>query len=285
MIQIHNIDIPEHFAHLHECCRKNVVLMDLLNTNVNLNISKNTFNFDSPCFYFPDIESLKTYDQIHATCCKADDLINKDNFFLPYKEMFFAQLFTNSLGPQYHILFSHCKQDPFTKQCDITIFRKWYNPYDTKLLDVWNVTPKAGFGKTSISGGIFCINGITLANSKHHHSLISTTIQYIKSLVVLLAEPKKLTQTEIPIGILAYSVNSGRAKGKLKPLGQVIKIELPNLTYVNSEYHIKSSSKCSHDRRGHYRTLPSGKEVFIKSSKINGGRTKGAVYLINQDKL
>lgn len=76
-------------------------------------------------------------------------------------------------------------------------------------------------------------------------------------------------------------VNRGRALGKLAPLPDTVSLRFGQTTLSRS-YPARGSSgaRQPHDRRGHYRTLRSGRVVPVRSSKIHGGADQSRTYSI-----
>lgn len=77
-------------------------------------------------------------------------------------------------------------------------------------------------------------------------------------------------------------INRGRALGKLAPLSDTISVRFDHAA-VQQAYPSGgfSGARQPHDRRGHYRTLKSGKVVPVKSSKIHGGASAPRNYVVN----
>jgi hypothetical protein len=100
---------------------------------------------------------------------------------------------------------------------------------------------------------------------------------------MLLAEPRIVIQTTFTPEPLPYSIRTGKGKKKVAPKErQYINIELSTPVSMFPEFHIETHAKSAHNRRGHYRTLPSGKKTPVRSSKIHGERKEGAHYDIKE---
>jgi hypothetical protein len=80
-------------------------------------------------------------------------------------------------------------------------------------------------------------------------------------------------------------VNRGRELGKLPPLPmtRVIHIDKTVTTTRAMTATGTGSAKRPHDRRGHYRTLLSGKRVEVSPSKIHGGSEAAPSYRVELD--
>ncbi len=93
---------------------------------------------------------------------------------------------------------------------------------------------------------------------------------------------REVVRKQAPISSYAQSVNAGRALGRLKPLGDVIELDLdtPRIAYEQQPNKGTGTKKCPHDRRATNRFNPKTKmrDIPVSSSKVNGGRPKPAIY-------
>ncbi len=73
-----------------------------------------------------------------------------------------------------------------------------------------------------------------------------------------------------PASSAHQAANNGRARGKLDPIPDILRVNLHRSCSVPAT-SASGSLKAPHERRGHYRTLADGREIPIKPALIHGG--------------
>jgi hypothetical protein len=119
---------------------------------------------------------------------------------------------------------------------------------------------------------------------KEYEADVKATYTKVICATMLLTHGAKSTS---PSAYVA-GVNNGRALGKLKPLPDTITIDLSSRYRSGSRLQGGFNTgvvRQPHDRRGHYRTLKSGKIIPVKASQIHGGSSQSRVYNVRGGKL
>lgn len=86
-----------------------------------------------------------------------------------------------------------------------------------------------------------------------------------------------------PVSPRMAEVNRGRERGKLDPVPRirVIRWSREAVKYVRDRVEA-AYSVIPHDRREHDRTLPSGRKIRVRASKIHGGSEAAPHYLVKK---
>ena len=109
-------------------------------------------------------------------------------------------------------------------------------------------------GKTVMTSIMFLVDVINFINKKPDYVIEEATT------------PPPLTR-------------SGRTNSK--PSNRYIYINKSPILYVGqSKEKSKGNKKSPHERRGHYRYYKNGKVVWVKSSKVHGGKKEQKIYRI-----
>jgi hypothetical protein len=88
-------------------------------------------------------------------------------------------------------------------------------------------------------------------------------------------DPSQAEQTDYLV-----RVNRGRARGKLAPLPAVRLIDLTKFHPSTGGTESGGGLVRPHDRRGHYRTLQTGRIVPVRPAKIHGGSDSPPKYTV-----
>ncbi|GFE77539.1 hypothetical protein NTCA1_51880 [Novosphingobium sp. TCA1] len=96
--------------------------------------------------------------------------------------------------------------------------------------------------------------------------------EYNSVMVCLALLSMESTKKETSASERLASVNRGRAKGKLPPIPDTIRITLGKPTVTSSaSIGATGITQRPHDRRGHVRRLKSGRIVPVRAYSVHGG--------------
>jgi hypothetical protein len=245
-----------------------------------------------PVLYFGNMSNALTPAKLVEYVKKSSPYFQDHIFLLPYKKCFFMFQSEVVLKDLVQMDLFYCEQSIAGENISILHFFVHYN--DIKIR-TWYMHPCGvemdcehynSLQTPPMHGRIS-----NLAEEDHNAVDLDEYIpisQYaflynLTPALMLLAEPKNIIQTVHVSEPLPYSIRTGKGKKKAAPKErQYINIELATPVSMFPEFHIATHAKSAHNRRAHYVTLPSGKRVPRRGSKIHGGRKEGAHYDIKE---
>lgn len=257
----------------------------------NIDTSAPVFHFGEAFDFTPN--SLE-FARAESLQMRARELVIERKFKLPYPKCFFvytcSEVSLNDIRISEGRLFVnvvYAEQEP-SGAVNLTCFSKITGPDVTVGAldrDVWLILPTKclWFGPTLGHGMLEyewfddvrrvpdALKGLMIN--------VRADLTAVQAGVAMLTE-RPTVQQRVQPSPHAVAVNAGRAKGRIAPLGDVIRVDLSPepMAPIATGRTIASTPKRPHDRRGHWVTSKKGKKFWRRNMAIKGGRTKGAIY-------
>ena len=232
----------------------------------------------------PDFLGQSFTGSITDECFKlANSLLNSGEFHLPFSEcIYIIRYYETSHGFEtIHLL--HLPEEDGEISCD-TYFRQ--PKIQSRAKRRWGVCP---FQFTLVNGDGRAEKGYL---SKHYDERVDFDPECWSSVQQdLLGKSTDMAVATLLLRQPAGAVTTAAVHGDLNPPQlneQDVKepafgVKTVAVNRVRLMSHLRGltfdrSAKAPHERRGHYRTLRSGRIVPVKSSKIHGGSDEASVY-------
>lgn len=240
-------------------------------------------SFDFGFIFDPAHSSFIGTEVCNDLWAQASDLVSENRMRLPFRECAFLFRYRETFNRYETVNLVHLRDDGESIWGD-TYFQQ---AIDHPAKSRWTKTPFQFVLHPGLGVEMNFDPMVRLSPSWEHEYRLDLRSKYTEVLYAALllgTRRASIEEEEIADAMPLIAANSVKPDGddpKPLPATRIIKVNLPKLVATTRSRTVGTGSeKRPHERRGHYRSLQSGKQVWVNACKIHGGSDAPPKYSV-----